>query len=1402
MMSLWKLRVGVESYYLAQVASGLDEYYTGAGEAAGQWTGTGSELLGLSAAVAGGDLRAVLAGLAPGTGLTPNGTRLAAHARRVPGFDLTFSVPKSVSVIYALGDPLVQASVVEACDAALVEALSWLEREACFVRRGTNNRKMAADPAGFGTRRMIADGFVAAQFPHRTSRMGDPHLHWHVLVANTARGIDGRWTALDGTALYRAQRTVGVLFQTAMRREISQRLGIEWGPTHSDSAEIAGIPTRVLREFSQRHDQIAEWLDHSGRSGPVAARQALLETRTNKQTPVDFAIIEAEWHQRAQALGWGPAELEKLLATVPGPPASGEHDRWFIRDATWHDGESTPAARAVSFDEWVDWLLTTRVTEKSGTFTRFDLTQAIAAVLPAGTTITAVETTVGQALASPALVQVGGQWIERRTTDAPGRVVADDRELLYTSRSLLAVEEHLLTQLADGTLCGAGILDTAAVEAAIAASTLGDDQATAIRVLTRAGDRVAVMVGRAGAGKTHTLGTLRAVYETAGWNVIGLAPSARAARELQDGTEITSTTIARHLVEQRDITATTLIVVDEAAMAGTRDVAALVDQATRAGAKIVLVGDHHQLPEVAAGGAFRAALDTLHGRVVELKVNRRQTHLWEQAALDQLRNGDVPTAFKAYLEHGRVVITDRPADLHAIVLADWNTTRTTGTTLLLAGTRAEARLLNLHAREILADTGELDLDRQIEIGGRAFTIGDQIVLSRNHRRQHLDSGETFAVDNGMRGTVTALSPEQMTILVTSGERVVIGRDYLDAGWVDHAYALTIHKAQGVTCDHVLVVGPAGLYREGAYVALSRARETARLYATTSQVAGIEERHSRGIPLPTEPTPDPEAELLSRLQHSAAKNLVTIDDPHAARVAELVATHSAAELLRLARHAADAELGSGVANPGVVRAALDAATALRTHIDIGSRVRAVDRDNVGHVHAMDDNAGTCTIHFESTDGRTATRTLRWERLVAIDNPDLITLTDAATETLARRQVLVADAEQRWTLALAAHGVQPGDADLLRRAVHTAADHAARTLQAEQPEWLTTLLGQRPVSPAAACVWDDTTTRIAHHRLLHPILDTEPGIGPRPADTAAADIWQDLMLRLLEDRVWLTDHPTPTSGPLAHATPCELLGRRHDLQQLLATAPADQRQFIDRVINSALEPNQMHEYLTTAMSEQNARRDWIIANWPHIVELEQVTQIITAQQTSPHWPTTQPDPVRTMLDRLRQLAPEITEREERSLAELAQQQIDRDPVHRLEARQHHLQQLAHQTTAPGERDALHLELVNNVGDLRHARSERAVEQAFNRYIPNPIDDARTTRITTLAADALTTQPPWVIEHVRHLHDNSQLTTTDIAELVTRIIQTAAHNDLHGQLPTNWPAPPARAVEAAQSGIEVGS
>lgn len=269
------------------------------------------------------------------------------HPRRVPGFDLTFAVPKSVSTAYALGDRRIQHLIVEACEAALGETLAWLEREACFVRRGTNkaeNREAWGDQ--WGTRWMVANGFVAAAYRHRTSRAGDPHLHWHVLVANLAQGIDGRWSALDGRSIYDTARTGGAVFQAAMRRELSAVLGVEWGPVRADAAEIAGIPERLLRAFSQRHEQIAEWLDATGESGPSATATAQRATRQPKPESVDFAAVEASWHTRADVLGWGPAQIEQLLASAVPAKAMGG---FLVEDVSWRAGVRQVASRLTGF---------------------------------------------------------------------------------------------------------------------------------------------------------------------------------------------------------------------------------------------------------------------------------------------------------------------------------------------------------------------------------------------------------------------------------------------------------------------------------------------------------------------------------------------------------------------------------------------------------------------------------------------------------------------------------------------------------------------------------------------------------------------------------------------------------------------------------------------------------------------------------------------------------------------------------------------------------------------------------------------------------------------------------------------------------------------------------------------
>jgi conjugative relaxase-like TrwC/TraI family protein len=290
-LSIAKLRVGQEAYQLSGVAQSLDDYYTGAGEATGQWAGIGAERLGLTGEVTADDLRAVLAGMAPGTGgLTPDGSTIRTHARRVPGFDLTFKAPKSVSVLYAVTDDIrVQGAIIEAGEHAAQQALAWLEREAIHVRRGSGNAQLlndmaARDPEAAEAARLRtvpANGVVAAMFRHRTSRAGDPLLHWHTLVANMAEGPDGRWTALHGTDMYRAARAAGEVFQTVLRDELGERLGVQWRPGRH-VPEIAGIPQGLLDQFSKRSKEIEDWLAHTGTPADAAGRQAAVGDPTEQ----------------------------------------------------------------------------------------------------------------------------------------------------------------------------------------------------------------------------------------------------------------------------------------------------------------------------------------------------------------------------------------------------------------------------------------------------------------------------------------------------------------------------------------------------------------------------------------------------------------------------------------------------------------------------------------------------------------------------------------------------------------------------------------------------------------------------------------------------------------------------------------------------------------------------------------------------------------------------------------------------------------------------------------------------------------------------------------------------------------------------------------------------------------
>jgi conjugative relaxase-like TrwC/TraI family protein len=316
-LNVGRLAPSGSEYYLSNVAVEVGDYYAGRGEAPGRWIGEGARELGLAGMVGPEELRGVLGNRHPTSG-TPI---VGARNRRVPGFDLTFRAPKSVSLLWALGDAEVGREVREAHDAAVAAAVGFVEAEVARSRRGRN-----------GVEEVEVTGVVAGAFRHRTSRAKDPLLHTHVLVANCVKAADdGVWRTLDSRRLYRWSKTAGYLYQSQLRHELTVRLGVAWTPVVNGYADVAGVPREVIDEFSTRRAQIVAALDERGEDSPQAAQVAALTTRRAKTTDPDRETLSRGWAERARTVGFDPEDVPRLLGRHPVPA-----DRAGLRDLALH----------------------------------------------------------------------------------------------------------------------------------------------------------------------------------------------------------------------------------------------------------------------------------------------------------------------------------------------------------------------------------------------------------------------------------------------------------------------------------------------------------------------------------------------------------------------------------------------------------------------------------------------------------------------------------------------------------------------------------------------------------------------------------------------------------------------------------------------------------------------------------------------------------------------------------------------------------------------------------------------------------------------------------------------------------------------------------------------------------
>ncbi len=762
------------------------DYYLDPDEPPGQWWGSGRSALGLDGPVEGADLRALLEARHPGTDSTL-GRRFGDSSAR--GFDATFSAPKSVSVLWALSpDAFVRAEVLASHDAAVDAALGWFERHGAVTRRGTD-----------GVLQVDTLGITAAVFRQHTSRTVDPQLHSHAIISAKVQDETGRWLALDARFLKYQQRSIGWIYDAALRAELTARLGVAWIDRGDGVFDLACVPEPVREAFSSRTPQIEAKLaelvrawydDHDGidpdpRTIARLERDAVVDSRPDKVHGVDAAEMHVHWAAEARAEGFDPASLV------------GDGIRSHQQEA-----------RRLGDDELVTIALG-RVSEESASWLRADVARHLTTLLTPEHTDSAValvaEVDRLAALAEQRCVTLGPEresTARRRSDGRPVSEAVTDRKL--TTPALLTQEQALQTW---------------ATRTTRQLQPSGDPQLDAARAIA-GHDRLVLVVGPAGTGKTHTTARSVAALRAKGRPVVGLAPSGKAADVLATAAGCDTDTLAGFLTRhQRDEPSPwpsgTTVILDEAGMAATPDLARLVNLAQTNQWRLVAVGDPEQLPAVGRGGVFAHWCDTLPHHTLDTP--RRFDHQWEARASLALRAGK-PEAVDAYVRHGRVQAA-HPATIPGRIARAHQRHIEAGRSVAITTTNAAtARAINREIQRLKdPDTkGGVPLH-----DGMTAQVGDRVATRRNDRRLWTQFGHQ--VRNRHSWTVTDVHPEG-SLTVAHPERGTVGlpADYVSQH-VELGWAVTGYGTQGDTVDIGIAVLEPSTTRNHAYVAMTRGR---------------------------------------------------------------------------------------------------------------------------------------------------------------------------------------------------------------------------------------------------------------------------------------------------------------------------------------------------------------------------------------------------------------------------------------------------------------------------------------------------------------------------------------------------------------------------------------------------
>ena len=788
MMSISPMGAGssIEDYYCNLAR---EDYYTKGGEPPGVWYGKGSKAMGLIGIVKVEQLRQTMKGQSPFGSSMVQGSGDSHRA----GWDCTFSAPKSVSVAWAISTIGTRQAIAKAQAKAVESALKFIEQQACHARRGK---------AGLTEEKV--SGIVAACFEHGTSREGDPQLHTHCLLHNLAQRSDGTWGCIESLRLFQWKMAAGAVYRAELASQMkAMGFGID---RDKDSFRLTSIPNVAEKLFSKRRNQILQKLEEKGYSSASASQVATLDTRQHK-TEVDRSKLFPLWADQAKEVG--------LLALAV---------------------ESSKSHPASNLTMPMHSELLSTLTKQASTFKQEDIYRLAAVAAQGVLDVNGLKSYVSTLMKNEQLVTLSKdeQGIPRFTTK---EILEIEQGIANTAITRSTETKHHVPQRIVG-------------QAIISRPTITVEQRIALNYLTRNSGGVACVQGIAGSGKSYLMDACREVFEKSNFTVRGCALSGKAAQGLQDGSKIQSQTL-HSLLDQLNkgklvLTNKDVIVLDEAGMVGSRQVASLMHYVGLQGAKLIALGDTRQLQPIDAGGAFRIL--TTNIKHVELKDIFRQKSESDKQVVRDLAEGNATSALSSMDERGLLKDAVDIQSTMKLLIKDWSEDGlATNQKLILAGTKAETHALNSLVRDALSKDnkiGRVNTEIEVSSGGyRQFSEGDRLLFTRNHSK--------MGVKNGTLGVLTriSLNPQgecEMTVKTDDGLTVKFSPTAKDGyNHIEHGYAISVHKAQGATVSRsYLLASDIMGDREWAYVGVSRARETTQLYCTTEMKQGLELKFSK------------------------------------------------------------------------------------------------------------------------------------------------------------------------------------------------------------------------------------------------------------------------------------------------------------------------------------------------------------------------------------------------------------------------------------------------------------------------------------------------------------------------------------------------------------------------------